>query len=349
MRHFSYRNKLRLRGALIWSSSIVAILALLAVGLIVYMHRFVVYTSTGAYLDFDSQIVTDDSGNFPLNPEFIVETTPPLIPPTVVVENPSDTDYSDAPDLIQGIYIDETMFENQSALDEALKPTGSQLSVLVDLKSIYGNFYYSSQLTGAQTSSAVDVGAVDALLETILDRSDVYAIARVPSLRDSDFALNNQSAGLALASGALWMDEDNCYWLNPTDPMVISHLQSIATELATMGFDEIVWDDFYFPTSGNIQFEGNGNEAIAASAKLLADTLADVIAVSYATTDPALLEFGARIYVEQSDGGEAAALASQLTSDQPLSQRLVFLTHSRDTRFDAYGLLAPAISQETQP
>ena len=107
--------------------------------------------------------------------------------------------------------------------------------VMLDLKSVYGMFYYSTA-TGRPTSGDADVRGVDQLIHN-LKNSDYYTIARIPALRDRDYGLNNTNEGLPVAAGYLWMDEDGCYWLNPARKAIVNYLTDIATELRMLGFD----------------------------------------------------------------------------------------------------------------
>ena len=93
-------------------------------------------------------------------------------------------------------------------------------------------------------------------------------IARVPAFSDPEYALKHQSQALPLYNGALWTDEHDCYWLNPYSNDVQGYLTSIALELAGLGFDEVLFDNFYFPDSDRISWTGSvtKQEAILDSA-----------------------------------------------------------------------------------
>lgn len=66
---------------------------------------------------------------------------------------------------------------------------------------------------------------------------------------------------LQLSSGALWADSDSVYWLDPASATVQGYLQQVCKELSSLGFTEVVFDDFYFPTSGNIAYESSQTKA----------------------------------------------------------------------------------------
>ena len=120
---------------------------------------------------------------------------------------------------------------------EALPPG---TAVMVDVKSIYGNFYYSTELDEARTSESISPSRMDELIRIMEERS-LYAIARLPAFRDRNFGENNTSSGLAVSAGYLWADEENCYWLDPANPGTIRYLIDILNELRSIGFDEAVF------------------------------------------------------------------------------------------------------------
>ena len=53
------------------------------------------------------------------------------------------------------------------------------------------------------------------------------------------------------------MDDKRCYWLDPSDASVQSFLASIALELQDLGFDEVLFDQFYFPSSDAINWSSD--------------------------------------------------------------------------------------------
>lgn len=335
MRHFSYRSKQRLRVLLIALAIAAAVLAVTAVCVVLYLERYIVYTADGAHLDFSIQQGAADGGGG--------EALPPLADAPLTIGSGGED--QSAMDRLEGVYVTVEMLADTAAVETAV---AGQPAVLVDLKSIYGNYYYSSALSGAETSSAVSPTAVDALLAQLAARRDLYRVARVPAFRDSAFALANQSCGLALSGGALWMDESSCYWLDPADDQVIAHLADVARELHSLGFDEVVFSDFSFPESANIVYDGDRSAAVLEAASRLQANLAEEgITFSVETEDPALAAYAARVYISEEDGARVQGLADAFSAAYDvLEERLVFVTASRDTRFAQYGIFRPALDDE---
>ena len=351
MRFVSYRNRQRLRKLLIILAIALAVLIAAAICVVIYLQRYIVYTRDGAHLDFSSRPgASADAGEAPAlsNPEFQIEADPAL--PDVAVEVDTNPAEESAAGMarIRGVYVTAEMLGSMDALTEVLHAQEGQTAVMLDLKSIYGNYYYHTSIPGGELSSAVDADAVDRLIADLAARSDRYLIARVPAFRDSAFALNNQNCGLPLDSGALWMDSDSCYWLDPAQDLTVSHLESMVLELQSLGFDEVVFTDFYFPDSANIAYDGDRSAAVLEAAQRLSQNLAgESIILSLATTDPNLAAYAQRVYLTEDSGSAVQSLAGTFASVyDALAEHVVFVTDSRDTRFADYGLLQPALRTE---
>ncbi|MFI3313940.1 MAG: hypothetical protein R3Y62_08635, partial [Eubacteriales bacterium] len=147
---------------------------------------------------------------------------------------------------------------------------------------------------------------------------------------------------LAISGGALWMDSDGYYWMDPAKESTLSYLETMAYIALDMGFDEIVYLDFYLPESDYIVYGETAETAIVdAAAYLSTTTVADQINISYGSSDGALLAYGDRLYLESGNASLIASLTEQVPADKKAAETLVFLTSSRDTRFQDYGLIQP--------
>jgi len=345
VRIFSYRNKRKLRQFLIVLAVLFVILAAFCAIRFIYLQRFLVYENGTVKLDYAQDLIKEQQSS----PHWDRSNIEIITEEAVQVE----IDFSDKPlKRLSGLYITTQMLLDMDAVSAALGELEEEPdAVMLDLKSIYGNFYYSSGLHGAQTSSA-DIGAIDAMIDSFAARSDLYLIARIASLSDTNFALANQSCGLPLRSGALWMDNEGCYWLDPMKQPVQEYLVAIAQELAAMGFDEVVFDDFRIPDSQNIIYssELTREDAAAEAAAALKDLLsADGIRVSFNSSNAGVAEASDRVFLVTDNGSAVAELVSGLQDsvEDPAAQ-IVFLTASRDTRFEGYGILRPLIEGEKE-
>lgn len=344
MRILSYRNKRRLK-TLLWVLLVaLAIFLMFCVTRFIYLQRFLVYQDGNVVLDYAQDL---DTMGKPEPPPWDSSTV------TIITEEPTSmvTSVLERPmEQLSGYYITTEMLGNVDAVRAALEEADKPQTIMLDLKSVYGSFYYSSGVYGA-VSADVDIRAIDALIEELAAREDLYLIARVASLTDNNFALDNQSCGLPLRSGALWMS-GGCYWLDPMATAVQEFLVSIAQELAFMGFDEVVFDDFRIPDSENIVYKSDltRDESAAEAARLIREMLVnDPIRVSFNTSSAAVAQSTDRVYLVTQDGAAVAGLVDgvkDMLEDLPV--QIVFLTPSRDTRFDGYGLLRPLIENRAE-
>ena len=243
---------------------------------------------------------------------------------------------------IKGYYVlGNAVTSDPDAVWEQIQALPEGTPVMLDLKSVYGMFYYSTG-TGRPVTGDGDVRGVDNLIRNLRD-SNYYTIARIPALRDRDYGLNNTNEGLPVAAGYLWMDEDGCYWLNPARDAIINYLIDIATELKALGFKEVVFEDFYFPKTQNIVFSGDKTATLESTAQTIVNACAtDTFAVSF-VSDGSWKEPKGRSRVYREDISDAIKLMefnSSLAVEDPQA-RVVLITNNLDTRFEEYGVLRP--------
>lgn len=345
MRIFSYQNKKRAKTFLLILSIAAALILLFTVYRVILVGRYIRVVDGKVTLDYNQKFERARNTSGYAEQDLDVE---------ILIDEPvtQASSFSDLPlEPLNGNYISTTMFLDMDLVSSAL----SQLeatpdTMMLDLKSIYGSFYYSSGTKGAVTSSA-DIGAIDALIQSLASDQEVYLVARIASLSDINYALAHQSYGLPRRDGALWMCENGCYWLDPLEEDVQDYLVSIAKELSALGFDEIIFDDFQIPESQNIQYNHDvtREEAALEAAQAIRDKLSETpIRVSFISTVPTVTDFSDRIYLETEDGASVSTLVESVSEglDDPSSQ-IVFITPSRDTRFDGYGILRPLVEQSS--
>ena len=341
MHSIPYRTKQRIRKGLKITAIVLAVLAVLDVLVVIYLGRFLVYDENGAHIDLNRS-----TGRQADEADFLREETRELPEVELIYGDPSSD--SSSSELILGYYIDLPMLQDPDAVLDALTALEGPCTVMIDLKSSSGAFYYSTGIAGAVTAETVDVTKVDRVISYL--RSNQFSmIARVKAFRDTNFALANIPCGLAMQNAALWMDRDGYFWLNPEDGMVIDYLKQIVNELASKGFREVVFDDFYFPESTQIVYPSDRTRPEMmqyVSTQLINYFKNANITISFG--DPAadfvLENESSRVYLSDVDGsGVGAAVASYSRLVDPEKQ-LVFLTASRDTRFEGYHLLRPLLS-----
>lgn len=343
MRIFSYRNKRTLRRAGRIALGVVLGVLALFICRVIYLERYVTYTADGAKLDYEQKLSRTDVDPETLDPEqFPFET--------ILDESESSDDANAATAQFQGVYITTTMMATDlDAVLEAVDALDEETTaVMIDAKSIFGFYYYSTELAGAETADA-DIEAVDKLISRLTAKEGLTVIARVPAFCDPEYALKHQDDALPLYTGALWTDENNCYWLNPYKNDVQGYLVSIAIELSRRGFDEVLFDGFYFPSDDRIAWKSDitREDAVLDAALNISDNLYGYdIGVSFGSESEAIAKYATRMYVTTEDPTRVSELRETLgetLSDLPA--QLVFLTASRDTRFEECSVLRPLIDQ----
>ena len=340
MHSIPYRTKQRIRKGLKIAGIVLAVLLLLDILAIVFLGRFLVYDDEGAHIDFGRSTGKPADRDSFLQPE---ATELPEI--DLIYGDPGAKDGSS--ELISGYYIDTAMLQDPDAVLDALKALDGPCTVMIDLKSASGAFYYSTDINGTVTADTIDVAKVDQIISYL--RSHHFTmIARVMAFRDTNFALENIPCGIAMYNSALWMDSGGYFWIDPEETMVIDYLKAIVSELGSKGFREIVFDDFYYPESYQIDYtsEKTRPELIRDVAQQLINYFLNAnITISFGdpSTDFVLENEKSKVYLSEIDGsGVGTAVAGYGKLADPAKQ-LVFLTGSRDTRFEGYHLLRPLL------
>lgn len=336
----TYRTKRRLYRAGLIGGIILLVAILVGFCWVVWLERYVVYTRDGATLDFE---VNNAPGAGQLaNPPSVGETVP-----IYVNEGLDAINLTSELTQIKGYYVDgETLQNDVAAVREMVAKLPSGTAVMVELKSIWGQFNYSSTVTDQTASNRLDTLQVDKLITDITSRN-LYTIAVVPAFRDRYFFLKNNSntsMGLAVKrKGYLWQDSNNCYWFDPTDPDTLNWLKEIVTELKSLGFDEIVFSEFRIPETDSIVFNEDRTEAIKKAAQSLVNSCAtDNFAVSFLVEDSnfTIPDGRTRLFIKNVGPKNVDAVVAKLNLVTPDS-KLVFMSNTNDTRYDAYGVMRP--------
>ena len=334
-----YRTRCFLKRLGIWLLVVTVVAVVIWACWLLWLNRYVVYTrDRGAVLDFSlsSQELSGQRAQKP------------------VIENPVQIYYNEGENTVHtnkelsqiiGYYVTGKDLESDfEAVQQKLKTLPADTPVMLDMKSIYGNFFYSSAVSENRNSD-LDIEKMDALIREICGK--YYTIARVPALRDRLYGLEHVNDGLPVAAGYLWMDDYGCYWLNPASDGTVSYLAAIANELKNLGFDEVVFTDYYFPDASSIVFRGDKTETLTKTAQTLVNTCgSDDFAVSFTMENSFTPPTGkSRIYLEDAAAANAGSLADSFGFEDPAA-RVVFLTDVHDTRFDDYSVLRPVADAE---
>ena len=329
-----YRTRSFLKRLGVWIAVLAVVVLAVWLCWLLWLNRFVLYTrDQGVVLDF-SQSSQELSGQSAQQP--VIEN------PVSIYYNEGENAVSTGKELQQlmGYYVTARELEDDLAtVREQIKALPMGTPVMLDMKSIYGNFFYSSAVSENRNSD-LDIAAMDELIREVC--SSYYTIARVPALRDRLYGLEHVNDGLPVAAGYLWMDDYGCYWLNPASDGTVNYLVAIANELKNLGFSEVVFYDYYFPETSQIVFKSDKTQALEKTAQTLVNTCSsDSFAVSFTVTQSFTAPTGkSRMYLQDAAAATAGATAEQFGFEDP-AVRVVFMTDIHDTRFDDYSVLRP--------
>ena len=306
---------------------------------LLWLDRYVVYSDEGARIDM-SRSSEYISGELAVPPE--------AREPIGIYFNDGENAINTSTELTQvyGYYVDSTMLQQRDFEEilTAIRSMPKGTTLMLEVKNIYGEYYYSSKL--GPHSEEVDIAAMDALISE-LRTSGIYTVAKVSAFRDYTYGLKNDTFGLPhIDGGYLWADEDYCYWLNPDSSGTLNYLINIIAELKGLGFNEVVFDNFCFPNTEDILYDGDKAASLTtAAATLAANGCSETFAVSFITdlTTFTLPEGRVRAYVDGVSASQAKSMAEGSGIADP-QIHVVFVTEAKDTRYDEFGVLRPITS-----
>ena len=192
----------------------------------------------------------------------------------------------------------------------------------------------------------------DALIQELTETPDLIVVARVPAFSDPNFVAKHYSSALTTTSGDLWMDERRCYWLRPDSIDAQSYLAAIALELDSLGFDEVLFDNFYVPSDSSIAWDTEAITPVAAledcAENLTANLTGSSIRLALGTSVPSVAQYASRVFVTTERANDVLSVTDAMTEVLPdPATQLVFVTTSHDTRFDASGVIRPLLGDSS--
>ena len=318
----TYRNKLLLRHTLIVLGIILAVLALAAIIGFTYLGRYVVYTENGAYFSFHSELPQEQA---PGISQVTLDQVEVIMGQSISADEILGNDDNNITDTdVNGILVDYETLQSGVSFNALGLDTESCNTLVLEMRS-----------EGSEILSSESVLA-------LIDRAkglDLRLIALISCLDDSDYALDHHTEALSISGGALWVNSDGNYYLDPTNDSVINYLAGLIHTLAEMGFQEVILDHFSFPYSDSIIYDtgdSTRDELLVRAYEDLLDATVGDCDLGLLITDP---EAGHqaqtaadRLYAYFSEGSQVGRYA-----EEHKDQYLVFITASHDTRFDGYG------------
>lgn len=122
--------------------------------------------------------------------------------------------------------------------------------IVIEVKRVIGSITYASE---AEIPEEVEVAGGETMenFKAIL-AGEKYVVARMSTFCDSYFVRAYRDAALCRENGGYWYDGDSRTWLDPTHPQTLAYITALCQELAALGVDELMLDNFAYPTTGNV-------------------------------------------------------------------------------------------------
>lgn len=126
--------------------------------------------------------------------------------------------------------------------------TESYTGVVLELKSPKGQLAWAS---ASETALSYGTGGSMDYTETIQTIHDagMTAMVQISCCADKTLSDRNWTVTLQTTGGTTYRDEDGVGWLDPYNRTVRNYIGDLMSELAAMGFDEIILADLYHPYS----------------------------------------------------------------------------------------------------
>lgn len=236
--HYRGRRTSRSRSVLKGIIAVLVVLVIAAGGLLLYLQDNLVYGDDGVHLvlPWGDSTAADPAPSTPASPPTLITDAP---------EESSQPVEEDQP--LHAVSVTQTELLAGSAQQQA-ESTGAN-AVVVTMKNDDGTLNYVSdvQLAVDSGASGSDPTANEAI--QALTAGEVYTIAQVSCFRDHNLPGYDSSLALHTNSGYRWTDNQDVRWTCPANETVQTYLIDLCTELAELGFDEILLTNCGYPTA----------------------------------------------------------------------------------------------------
>ena len=171
----------------------------------------------------------------------------------------------------------------QGGVDRALAALPKNINaVAIRVKNVDGDLLYPSELPEAAEAKAVAGSSIAGSSIRELTGSDYYTIARLSALHDSRFSFAHMTDAAILQKtykNYIWYAPDSSFYLAPEKELTRQYLANVAGEVASLGFDELLFDEFGYPTTGRLNNIRTADREMTqeAALALLADNLRETL------------------------------------------------------------------------
>lgn len=240
-----YRGRKTITDILTYIAIILAVLVVLLVAGLFFGQKYIVYTDDGIKLElppflqmFRQEKQPGTSSSFPDLGNISVVEDP--------IGSQSEPQKKEAGYALE-LPLDEVI---QGTAAAKLEEAGAT-ALILQAKAQSGQLIWNSQEVLAGQSHVNGPQTVNDAL-TQWNAGEVYTIARVCCFRDDSAPYYRNRVALRRGNNN-WRDELGLRWMSPAHEESQAYIAALCGELATMGFDEIVLEDFAFPIQGNLE------------------------------------------------------------------------------------------------
>ena len=218
---------------------------------------------TAAFFLLGGRVVRADGGIRIQMPVLTIGQTRPSPTPApspeeslpVVVETPEPTAEPQAEHLRAVEITVEQLLSGTAA--EQMEAAGGN-ALLLTMKDSQGLLAYVSGLELAvQAKASGGDLAVNQALEALAEEG-VYLVARVECFRDHLLPEYDRTLAITTNSGYRRSDAQGTRWVSPLNDTVTDYLAGIVSELAELGFDEVVLTSAAWPVEGQLGYIRQG-------------------------------------------------------------------------------------------
>lgn len=233
---------------------VVALLA--AVWLFYYLQRFIVADKDTLRLVLPSAR-TEELASGPEPEEPVVTFSPVAVE---IVVDPSD--YSEMETVagkdLRVIHARYLAFDEltQTRIDGLAAGMGDYDALVLELKAQAGRLRYHSALPIADSYGVNgDLSLAEAAQK--LREQDVYLVAKISALADTDLATRYGPIAMKNSNGSGVFVQNGVGWLDPYSDVVRAYLCDLMTELKELGFDEVLLSGLSLPESPLLDYSGS--------------------------------------------------------------------------------------------
>lgn len=251
-----YRGRRKFRVPLNIFLFVLAFVIFGGVAMFYILQQYMVYDADGATLQLPFGREAESSAEDELL--FTPEPTFEPLQVQVIWENPTfdDVDLGGWEDLsaTKGWFISANTLLNAGDLEEAITivQAGGYDTAVLEMKSRSGSLVWQSASPTAFAYGTYGSADVTPLIDR-LHEAGISVAAQISCFADALMAQRNWTCALQ-SGGSVYRDGDGIYWLDPYNRTVRTYLIELASELAAMGFDEIILADLYHPIADDTSF-----------------------------------------------------------------------------------------------